>query len=137
MRLRKRPGLVGEEHDPELAHHRVERAVREGQLHGVRLAPFHGPPGPERGRLVEHRLIQIGGDDRGALRQGRGQGPRHDAGAGGHFQHAARRPRREPAHQVRRVRLEEQRDQVRLVELRDRPREDLVAACAAHRLAPS
>jgi hypothetical protein len=61
--LRERFRLFGEKHDPELAYNGVERAGLEGQVHGIRLTPFHGSPGPERGSLIKHRLIQIRGND--------------------------------------------------------------------------
>ena len=63
MGLRKSLGLFGEKHDPELAYNGVKRSVLEGQLYGIRLTPFHGPRGPERGSLIKHRLIQIRGND--------------------------------------------------------------------------
>ena len=40
-RLRECLRLIGEEHDAELAHHRVKRFVSEGQLQRVRLTPLH------------------------------------------------------------------------------------------------
>jgi hypothetical protein len=132
MGLRERIRLVGEEHDPELADDGIEHSVREGQLHGVRLTPFHRSRGPERRCPIEHRLIQIGRDDRGVFRECGRQGTRHDTGAGRDFQHAAHGSPTQPGHQVRGVWLEQQRNEIRLVELRDRATKDFVAAGTAH-----
>ncbi len=41
----------------ELAHNRVKRSVREGQLHGVCLAPLHRATDADCRSQVQHRLI--------------------------------------------------------------------------------
>ena len=68
-RFRERFRLVREEHDAELADDRVERRVRKRQLHRVRLAPFNRARRSDRRRVIEHRLVEIGGDNR----RGRGE----------------------------------------------------------------
>ncbi len=110
----------------------VIRSVLERQLHGIRLTPLHGPRGPERRSLIEHRLIQIRGNDRDAFWQHRSQSTSHDACAGRYFQHATERSRCEPVHQVRGVRLEEQGNQIRVVKFRNRAGEDLVSTRTTH-----
>ena len=65
-RLGERLRLVGKEHDAELADDGVERVVRERQPHRVGLAPLDRPRGADRRGMVEHRLVQVGGDDRRA-----------------------------------------------------------------------
>jgi len=60
---------VGEEHHAELAHDRIEGRVLEGQLHRVGLAPFDRARRADLGGLVEHRLVEIGGDEARARRE--------------------------------------------------------------------
>ena len=105
-------GLVGKEHDSELADHRVEPAVGERQLHRIRLAPFHWPARADLGRKIQHRAIEIGGDNRCLCRQQRREPPRDHAGTGGDFEHARARSRRQAVGEIVRVRLEDQRNEI-------------------------
>ena len=93
-RLRERLRLVGEEHRAELADDRVERAVLEGQLHRVGLAPLDGARGADRrprGRASAwFRSVATIDDARGQRRR---QRARDHARAGRDLEHARGRPR--------------------------------------------
>jgi hypothetical protein len=43
--------------------------VVEGQLHRVGLPPLHRTLRAQTRRMIEHRLVQVGGDDRRVGRQ--------------------------------------------------------------------
>ena len=116
-RLRKRFCLVGEEHGSELAHHGVERAIFERQLHGVCLTPLHGSPGPDCGGQVQHGSIQIRGDNRDAFRQHTCQIAGYNAGAGGYLEYSTDGSRSQPIHQIFGVGFEDQRNQILFIEL--------------------
>ena len=120
--------LVGKEHDAELARHHIERLILERQLQRIRLLPGQAAIGrlPCRGP-VEHRLIEVGRDHARAFGKPRRDGARQHAGAGGGFQHVLRGGRGDPAGQVERVRLEDQRDQEAVVDFGDRPGKNLVS----------
>ena len=131
-RLRKCLRLIGKEHRAELADDGVELSVPKGKLHRVCLPPLHRTPDAGRDRLIDHRLIQIGGDDRDAFGQRGRQGSRHHAGAGGDLEHAPQRPRSQATREVIGVRLENHRHQMRFVELRNRSGEDFVGRVVGH-----
>ena len=57
---------------------------------------------------------------------------RHDARAGGDLKNEPRGQRRDPVHDVYRVRLKDERNQMRFVKRRNCAVEDLVAAGMAH-----
>jgi hypothetical protein len=61
--LAKAGPLVREKHDPELAQHTVERAIRKRQRKRVRLLPLHALQPRMRFRAFEHRRVQIGRRD--------------------------------------------------------------------------
>ena len=115
------PGLaealnpVGEEHDAELAGHHVEAGIGEGQGLAVRRAPGHMPGRELRDGEVQHGLVEVGGGDR-RRRQGRGQRPGHDTGAGGDLQQPAGGQGLGAGRQILGIGLEEQRDHVALIE---------------------
>src|SRR5262249_9802354 len=119
-RLGIRSRLLGKKHHTALANDRVERAVVEGQLHGIRLAPLDRSPGPDRTSAGYHRLIEV----RGAYGPARGQCRRHrsrcDTGAGCNLEYARQGPARQPAREIHRVRLEDQGNEIRVVDLRNR-----------------
>jgi hypothetical protein len=115
--------LVGEEHGAELARHGVERAVLERERQRVGLLPGDLGRLHPRGREVEHRPVEVGGDDRGARRQGAGEGAGGDAGAGRGLEHPGRREGGEPGGEVAGVGLGQQRPEVAVVGLGDRARE--------------
>src|SRR5258708_7839868 len=130
--LREGLRLVGEEHHAELAHDGVELSILERQLHGVRLAPLHRAPYPDGAGLLEHRRIEVRGDD-GHVGGQRGiEGARDGAGARCDLEHAGHGTRGEPARQVRGVGRENQRHEVRVVDARDRACEYLVAVVGCH-----
>ena len=132
MDLGERLRAIGKEHRAELAHHRVEGRVAERQLHRVGLAPGDGTRDRMLRRLIEHRLVQVRGDDRDRLRQRGGERARDDAGSGGDLEHILHVARREPQRKVGGVRLEEERDEMRLVDFGDGSGEDLVGVVRAH-----
>jgi hypothetical protein len=79
-------GLVGEEHERELAHHDIERGVGEGQVAGVALAPFDLRRDALRHR--EHARVEIEPHDM-PLRPDAPRGlARHGAGSAAHVEHA-------------------------------------------------
>ena len=128
--LCERLALVGEEHDPELAHDQIERLVGEGQLHRIGLTPCDRTGGADRGRMVEHRLIEVGGDDRGAVRERRREGACHHAGSCRYFEYPRWRDLPCAGGHVGGVGLEDERHHVALVELRDGACECAVRRCA-------
>ena len=88
MRLAEAAGLVGEEHEPELAHDGVECAVGERQARPIRLLPVdptgaHHDPG-----MRDHRLVEIGGHESAAPIEPPGQPRGDNPGATGHLQDA-------------------------------------------------
>jgi hypothetical protein len=125
-RLGERLRLVGEEHGAELARDDVEAGIVERQRHRVGRLPAHRPRGADARGLVEHGGIEVGGDDRRTVGQRR-QHARHHAGAGGDLEQVVRAERGDAPRQVVRVRLEDERHQLRFVELRDRAGKHLVA----------
>ena len=134
--FRKRLRLVRKEHGPELADDGVERAIREGQLHSVCLAPLHRTACADRRCHVQHRLIEVGRDDRRAVRQRRCKAAGDHAGAGGDLEHPRRRSCRQPTRQIVRIGLEDQRDEIGFIELRNRPCEQLVDIRFCHGFPP-
>jgi hypothetical protein len=126
-RLRTSACLVGEEHDAELADDDVERCLVERQLQRVGRLPLHGMRRAGCGRAVEHRLVQIGGDDLARRRQPPCQRARDDAGAGRGFEHVHRLARSDTARQIFGIRLEDQRHEQGVVDLGDRAGENGVA----------
>ncbi len=75
---------------------------------------------------IEHRLIEIGCDDARILGKPRRDGARQHAGAGGGFQDMPGLHAGDPAGEVGRVGLEDQRDQEPIVYFGNRSGEDLV-----------
>jgi hypothetical protein len=51
--------LPGKEHGPELADDHIELAIRERQLHRIRLAPLHRSGCSNRMVVIERGLIQV------------------------------------------------------------------------------
>src|SRR5690242_8140206 len=120
--------LVGKEHDAELAHHDVEASVGERQLQRIRL-PDLDPLQRRLGRgMIDHRLVEVGGDQRGRRGQAFGERRRDDARAGRGLEHAGRLEVSDLARDVARKRLEQQRAKIAVVERRDRAREDRIVA---------
>ena len=66
--------LVGKEHHAELAGHDVEARIAERQRQRVGLLPFGAATGLSPRGLVEHRLVEIGGDETHGRRQPRCEG---------------------------------------------------------------
>jgi hypothetical protein len=113
-------GPVREEHDAELAGHGIELFVPErkrGRIRAPELDFFTAReflPGD-----VQHRRIEIAGDQLGRARQGIAQEPRDDAGAGRELQDAARFASGGASRQVGRVVDEQMRAQPAIVVGRD------------------
>jgi hypothetical protein len=57
--LAKRSCLPGKEHGPELADDHIKLAIRERQLHRIRLTPLHRSGCSNRMVVIEHGLIQV------------------------------------------------------------------------------
>ncbi|MNS96812.1 hypothetical protein D3C72_1311280 [compost metagenome] len=119
---------VREEHGAELAQDHIERGVLERQGERIGLPPFDAVvPRLPRDGVVEHGGVEVGhhvartGAELGC------QHPRDRAAAGRRFQHRAGRERSDQGGHVDGVALEDQGDHQRVVELRDRAREHLVA----------
>src|SRR5688572_29559935 len=87
-------------------------AVAAGSL-GVRAAPLSGRP--QRRAVVNPGRIAL-------------------AAAGGDLEDASHGPRPEPVREIRGIGLEDQRNEMTFVHLRDRTREDLVDVVTAHML---
>ncbi len=82
--------------------------------------------------MLDHRRVQVRRHDLHLLRQSARQLPRHHPGAGRDLEHTGELAAGEPAHQVRRVRMEDQRHEVALIELRHRPCETVIALWIVH-----
>ncbi len=67
---------IGEKHHAELTHDSIEARIGKRQLHRIGLAPLHRARGSAGSGAIEHRLIQIGGNNGGTGWQTRGQRPR-------------------------------------------------------------
>src|SRR5262245_9086425 len=82
-RLADACGLVGEEHEPELADHSVEGAIGERQAGGVGGLPLDVPgAGQHLGTpMLDHRLVEVRRDDRSPAAEPVGEAPRDDARA--------------------------------------------------------
>ena len=89
VRFGMRAHPVGEEHRAELADDEVEARVLEGKLLRVGLPKAHRVRLDLLRRDVEHRLVEVGGDD---LRVGQRivERARDDAGSGGGFEDPCR-----------------------------------------------
>ena len=109
--------LVRKEHEPELAHHRVERAIREGQARcrppgATRARGRRGPRVRAWAIIASFRSV---GDERALAGEAAQEAPGDDAGAAGDLQHA-HHPRRPASRgQVVRVAVEEERSEVPVV----------------------
>ena len=57
--LRERLRSIRKEHDSELAHHHVKRAILEWQVHDIGLTPENLPIRADGGCVIDHWLIQI------------------------------------------------------------------------------
>ncbi len=124
VRLPHAGRLVREEHEPELAHHRVEGAVGKGQACPVRLAPLEcrapGEPGLCAG---DHRLVEVRGDQGAAAGEAPDEALGDDAGPAGHLEHPGSGRHRQPRGQVVGVAVEEEGPEVPVVVGRDRAHE--------------
>src|SRR5207248_1224391 len=107
-------------------------AIAERELHGIGLAPLDATRRANRGGLVEHRLIEVRGDDLCVLGKRGGERARHYAGAGGDLEHALHRAQSGTSSEVVCVRLENERNKIALIDLRDRSRENLVGRGFSH-----
>ena len=123
---------AGEDRPPGGGGDGVEAVGGGGQVEGARWPPLAPLVGPNRGGVVEHRLVQVGGDDARGCGDGVRQRPRQDAGSGGDLQHPIDGLTRHPRRQVGGVGLEDQRHEIGLVELRDRAGEFLVRVAGGH-----
>ena len=116
VRLAHARRLVREEHEPELAHHDVEGAVREGEARAVRLAPLErGVGGDLAPRVGDHRVVEVGGDERPLAGEAPEEAPGDDPGAAGDLEHAHTREDRQPCGQIVRVGVEEEGPEVPVV----------------------
>ncbi len=119
--------LVGKEHHAELADHGIEASILERQRHGIGLSPrdptiMRLP----RLRMIEHRRIEIGGDDARVGRKPRCDRACKNSGSGGRLQHVARAGLGQSLGEVARIGLEDEGNQEPIVDFRDRSREQLV-----------
>lgn len=122
----------GQEHQAELAHYGVKRLAFERKLHGICLAPLDHALRPHRSRIVEHRLIQVCGHDGHILGQHGCHSARNDAGPGRDFEYPREASSGESMREVRCIGLEDQRNQIPIVEFRNRTGEDFVGIFPAH-----
>ena len=111
--------LVWEEHHAELTHNTIEGLIGEWELLGVGLTEADAFVGSS-GCIVEHGLIEVGGNDGNRGRKGVGEAAREDAGACGEFEELAVGKTGEACHEVGGIRLEEQRAHIAVVEFGDR-----------------
>ncbi|GAB2755195.1 hypothetical protein GCM10027090_26680 [Sinomonas soli] len=122
-RLRIGPDPIREEHDPELAHHRVEGPLLERELLRVGLLPPDGVGGGED--VVgpdQHGGVEVRGGDRGAG-EDPVERPRDHPRAGSGLEHARGVGGRDLGSEVVREVLEDHGHEDGVVELRDGPRE--------------
>jgi hypothetical protein len=112
--------LVGKEHHAELADHGIEHAVGKRQRLRIGLLPGDAARRDLRGSVVDHRLVQIGRDDRDAARQRVQERARDNAGARGGLQNARRIESRQPLREVLGIGFKDQRAEVLVVERRNR-----------------
>src|SRR6185312_3076808 len=118
---------VGKEHRAELTANEVEGRIFKRQRQGIRLAPLDAAVGSlSGGGVVEHRLVEVGDHIARAggefWRQGAGDNPGARAG----LQNGAWRQGRRPPCKIRGVWLENQRNHIAVVILRNRSGERLV-----------
>src|SRR3989304_3101847 len=127
-----RSGLLRKEHYAELTYDRVECAIFEGKVHGIRLTPVNRARRAKRRGMVDHWLIQVRGYNRYALGQLGCHGAGYDTCPRCNFKHPCQGSQRQPRREVRRVWLEDQRNQVLVVKFRNRTGEDFVGLVAVH-----
>jgi len=100
-----------------MADDRVERGVPERQRRGVRLAPLDLPDGPLRPRVREHRLVEVGRDERPPPCEAPCETLRHDAGAARRLEHAHPGLHDEPRREILREPVKKHRPEVPVVVL--------------------
>src|SRR5262249_16873580 len=127
--------LIGKEHRAELAGYDVKALILERQSERIGLSPRDPAIMRLLLRMIEHRLIEVGGHDARLRRKPRCDRSRQDTGSRGRFQDLPRFNPRQPLGEVARVRLEDERNQEPFVGFRDRSREELVGR--RHAAAPS
>jgi hypothetical protein len=111
--------FVGKEHHAELAHNRVEAAIREGQYRGIGRLEFDLLAGSELcTRDFEHRRIEIGRRQAYASRQLIAQPASDDPGAGRCLQYPRRTASGHTMRNVRGIVDENQRPQTSIIVLR-------------------
>lgn len=119
---------IRKEHGAELAADHVELGVAEGQSHCVGLAP--GDAIVIRLALRgdrEHRLVEIGRDITDAARQRRRHGARHGAGARGDLEQHGGSAGGDASCDVLRIDGEDHRNEILVVDFRNRAGENLVS----------
>jgi len=125
---------VGEEHQPRLAEHGVERPVLERQVGRVGLVPLDaGAQPPGHG---QHALVEVGAGDPAAAAHPVGGRPCHHPGAAGHVEHGLAGRDRGRLDQVGRPLGEDGGHEPRLVGLGRLDRELERLGGTGHRLPP-
>ncbi len=120
VRFARGAPFVREEHQTELADHRIKRPVGKRQTSRIRLLPLHSLIAAElERRIAKHRFVQVRCQEFRGRRQASAQNARQDAGAAGHLQNGTVFLDLEPRRQIICIWLEQDRPEVAIIASRD------------------
>ena len=114
---------VGKEHRAELADDGIEARRLERQGQRIGLAERRARQRRLGGGMIDHGLVEVGGDDLDGRRQLLDQGLGHDPAAGGGFQQRPSLQIGQPLAELAGIGREQQRAEIAVIQRRDRPGE--------------